>query len=336
MNFSLTEEQQLLADSLARFVERDYSFERRSSIIHGAGTSDAAWATLAELGVLALPLPAEHGGFGGGAGDLMPVMNALGRGLIVEPYLATVVLGASAVALGGSPAQCEMWLPKVAEGGAKLAVARLDGEGEGGRLRGRASVVLHGGQADALIVVAGDAAYLVRRDAAGLGVRDYRTIDGLRAADIVFDGVSADDPLPGGAAAVEQACERARAALCAEAIGVMEQLNTLTLEYLRTRQQFGQPIGRFQALQHRAVDMFVDTEQSRSMAYAAAMAVDGSHHDARRRDVDAASEYIGRAGRRIAKSAIQLHGGMGVTDELPASHYAKRLTMIGTWLETLR
>ena len=336
MNFSLTEEQQLLADSLARFVERDYTFEQRKAVLHGAGTSPEAWATLAELGVLALPLPADHGGFGGGAADLMPVMNALGRGLVVEPYLATVVLGAGALALGGSPAQCEAWLPLVAEGRAKLAVAKLHGERAGGRRRGRATVVLHGGQADALIVAAGDGAFLVRREAAGLGLRDYRTIDGLRAADLAFDDVAADDGLPGGRAAVAHACDRGRAALCAEAVGTMEQLNALTLDYLKTRQQFGQPIGRFQVLQHRAVDMFVDTEQSKSMAYAAAMAADGADAAARRRGVDAAAEYIGRAGRRIAKAAIQLHGGMGVTDEMPASHHAKRLTMIGTWLEGLR
>ncbi len=224
----------------------------------------------------------------------------------------------------------------MAEGRAKLAVAHLDGESAGGRLRGNATVVLHGGQADALIVAAGEGACIVRRDAAGVGVRDYRTIDGLRAADIAFDNVAADDALPGGRAAVMHACDRGRAALCAEAVGTMEQLNTLTLDYLKTRQQFGQPIGRFQALQHRAVDMFVDTEQSKSMAYAAAMAADTTDADARRRGVDAADEYIGRAARRIAKSAIQLHGGMGVTDEMPASHYAKRLTLIGTWLEGLR
>jgi alkylation response protein AidB-like acyl-CoA dehydrogenase len=336
MNFSLTEEQQLLADSLARFIERDYGFERRKAIVHGEGTSAEAWATLAELGVLAMPVPAEHDGFGSSIGDLMPVMNALGRGLVVEPYLATAVLGASAIALGGSDAQRARWLPAVAAGAAKLAVARIEGAAAGGRLSGRASVVLHGGQADALIVAAGDHAFVVARDAAGVTLRDYRTIDGLRAADIAFDGAAADAPLPGGRAAVAAAFDRGRAALCAEAVGVMEQLNALTLDYIRTRQQFGQPIGRFQVLQHRAVDMFVDTEQSKSMAYAAAMAVEEGDAAARRAGVDAAAEYVARAGRRVAKSAIQLHGGMGVTDEMPASHYAKRVTMIGTWLETLR
>jgi alkylation response protein AidB-like acyl-CoA dehydrogenase len=335
MNFSLTEEQQLLADSLARFIERDYTFERRKAIVHGAGTSAEAWTTLAELGVLALPIPADYDGFGGSIGELMPVMNALGRGLIVEPYLATALLGAGAIALGGSAAQRAQWLPAVAAGGAKLAVARIDGDAAAGRLHGRAGVVLHGAQADALIVAAGDSAFIVPRDAAGVTLRDYRTIDGLRAADLGFDGAAAGAPLPGGRAAVEHALDRGRAALCAEAVGVMEQLNTLTLDYMRTRQQFGQPIGRFQVLQHRAVDMFVDAEQSKSMAYAAAMAVEETEAGARRAGVDAAAEYVARAGRRVAKSAIQLHGGMGVTDEMPASHYAKRLTMIGTWLETL-
>jgi alkylation response protein AidB-like acyl-CoA dehydrogenase len=335
VNFSLTEDQQLLADSLARFVERDYGFEQRRAIIHGAGTSAQAWRTLAELGVLALPLPVDHGGFGGSAADLLPVMNALGRGLVVEPYLATVVLGATAIAAGGSDAQRARWLPAVADGSAKLAFAHLTGDADGGRLRGRAAVVLHAAEADALVVAAGEQAFLVPRDAPGLAVRAYRTIDGLRGADLAFDGVAADDALPGGAAGVALACDRARAALCAEAVGVMEQLNALTLEYLRTRQQFGQPIGRFQVLQHRAVDMFIDAEQSKSMAYAAALAADAGDAAARRAGVAAASEYIARAGRRLAKAAIQLHGGMGVTDEMPASHYAKRATMIGTWLETL-
>jgi alkylation response protein AidB-like acyl-CoA dehydrogenase len=335
MNFSLSEEQQLLADSLARFIERDYTLERRKAIIHGEGTSAEAWATLAELGLLALPLPAEHGGFGGGAGDLLPVMQALGRGLVVEPYLATAVLGAGAIADGGTDAQREQWLPAVAEGRAKLAVARLDGASPGAGLHGRASVVLHAREADELVVASGDAAWLVRGDAAGLERRGYRTIDGLRAADLVFSGV-AGEPLPGGRAAVERALDRGRAALCAEAVGAMEQLNALTLDYLRTRQQFGQPIGRFQVLQHRAVDMFIDAEQSKSMAYVAATAAEEGDARKRRAGVDAASEYVARAGRRVAKAAIQLHGGMGVTDEMPASHYAKRLTMIGTWLDALR
>jgi alkylation response protein AidB-like acyl-CoA dehydrogenase len=335
MNFSLNEEQQLLADSLARFVERDYTFERRKAIIHGAGTSAEAWATLAELGLLALPIPAEHGGFGGGAGDLLPVMQALGRGLVVEPYLATVVLGAGAIAAGGTDAQRKRWLPAVAEGRAKLAVTRLEGASRGTGLDGRAGVVLHAGEADALVVASGDAAWLVRGDAAGLERRGYRTIDGLRAADLVFAGV-AGEPLPGGRVAVERAQDRGRAALCAEAVGAMEQLNALTLDYLRTRQQFGQPIGRFQVLQHRAVDMFIDAEQSKSMAYVAANAAEDEDAARRRAGVDAASEYVARAARRVAKAAIQLHGGMGVTDEMPASHYAKRLTMVGTWLDTLR
>lgn len=337
MNFSLNEEQQLLGDSLARFLERDYTFEQRREILRGAGTSPAAWATLAELGLLALPLPPAHGGFGGGAPDLLHVMMALGRGLVVEPYLATAVIGARAVAVGGTDTQCEQILPAVAEGRMKLALATGAIAASGGRLDGRADVVLHGGQADAIVVAAGDRAFLVPAPAAGLTVRDYRTIDGLRAADVVFAGlaVAADAELPGGRAAVCEALDRGRAALCAEAVGAMERLNALTLDYLKTRQQFGQPIGRFQVLQHRAVDMFIDAEQSKSMAYAAAMRAEDAPAE-RRAGVDAAAEYIAAAGRRLAKSAIQLHGGMGVTDEMPASHYAKRLTMIGVWLETLR
>lgn len=338
MNFSPNEEQQLLADSLARFVERDYAFDRRRGIVRGAGTSAGAWATLAELGLLALPLPAEQGGFGGGAADLLHVMAALGRGLVVEPYLATAVLGAGAIAAGGTDAQRAAVLPAVAEGRMKLALARGAIAFADGRLDGRANVVLHAGQADAIVVAAGERAFLVPARAEGLGLRDYRTIDGLRAADLACDRVrvAADDELPGGGAAVREALDRGRAALCAEAVGTMEQLNALTLDYLRTRQQFGQPIGRFQALQHRAADMFIDAEQAKSMAWLAAMRADERDAAARREGIDAACDYIAAAARRIAKAAIQLHGGMGVTDEMPASHYAKRLTMIGTWLEGWR
>jgi alkylation response protein AidB-like acyl-CoA dehydrogenase len=186
------------------------------------------------------------------------------------------------------------------------------------------------------VVAAGHAAWLVEQGAAGMTLRAYRTIDGLRAADVVLDGAVPGEPLPGGRAAIERALDRARAALCAEAVGAMERLNALTLDYIKARQQFGQAIARFQVLQHRAVDMFIDAEQSKSMAYAAATAAEEGDAAARRSGVDAAAEYIARAGRRVAKSAIQLHGGMGVTDEMPASHYAKRLTMIGPWLEGMR
>lgn len=350
MNFSLTEEQQLLSDSLARFFERDYTFEKRRKIQNSPdGFGREAWAQLAEMGIVALPLPADHGGFGGGAADLLPVMKALGAGLLVEPYLATAILGAGLVARAGTPEQQAAILPGVAEGKTLLAVALRDADGaavkatrdgKGWKLDGKKRVVLHGGQADTLIVIApngaGKAAFLVDRGTPGVTVRDYRTIDGLRAADVTLAGVQvAADRQLGGDADVSKALrttlDTAAAALCAEAVGVMEQLNALTLDYIKTRQQFGQPIGRFQVLQHRAVDMFISAEQSKSMAYLAGMRAEAGDSAV----VAGAARYVGREGRKVAKEAIQLHGGMGVTNELPAAHYAKRATMFGFWLEQL-
>jgi alkylation response protein AidB-like acyl-CoA dehydrogenase len=345
MNFSLTEEQQLLSDSLTRFIARAYGFEQRRAIQRSpAGYSDAVWIQLAEMGVLALPLPVEHGGFGGSAADLMPVMNVIGQALMVEPYLATVVLGAGLVAAAGSAAQKAQILPAVAEGKLRLAFAhsesspvRAQHSPSGWKLDGRKVLVLHGAQADKLVVSAGDNLFLLERATQGVAVRDYRTIDGLRAADISLTDVElgADallGPEGGSAPMIAAVLDRAVAALCAEAIGVMEQLNAQTLAYLKSREQFGQSIGRFQALQHRAVDMFIGAEQSKSMAYLAALRADSPDATERRRDLGFVRAYIARVGRRLAQEAIQLHGGMGVTDELPISHYAKRLSMIGVWL----
>jgi alkylation response protein AidB-like acyl-CoA dehydrogenase len=366
MDFSFTEEQTLLQDTLKRFVQKEYTFERRRAIQAAPeGWSREVWGQLAEMGVLGLPFPEELGGFGGGPAETLIVMQAIGGGLLVEPYLATVVLGGGLVAAHGNQAQKQM-LAQVAEGKLLLAFAhgeprsrytlahvatraQRDGkaDGKGWKLSGRKSVVLHGAQADRLIVSArssgadGDEAgislFLVERGAAGLSVRDSRTIDGLRAAEIELKDVrvGADALLgaEGGAyAAIERVSDAGAAALCAEAVGVMETLNAQTIEYLKARQQFGQPIGRFQVLQHRAVDMFIHCEQSRSIATLAAMkAADGDARE-RRRAVSAAKAHIGRSGRAVSQSAIQLHGGMGVTNELPAAHYAKRLTMIDFWL----
>jgi alkylation response protein AidB-like acyl-CoA dehydrogenase len=350
MNFSLTEEQQLLADSLTRFFERDYTFEKRRAIQKSTeGWGRAAWNQLAEMGIVALPLPPDHGGFGGGASDLLSVMKALGTGLLIEPYLATAILGAGLVARAGTAAQQAAILPGVAEGKTLLALALRDADGApvkaardaaGWKLEGKKRVVLHGGQADIIIVTApvgaGTAAFLVERVAPGVTVRDYRTIDGLRAADVTLSGVQigADGQLGGDvdvSKPLRATLDNAAAALCAEAVGVMEQLNALTLDYIKTRQQFGQPIGRFQVLQHRAVDMFISAEQSKSMAYLAAMRAEAGDSAT----VAGAARYVGREARKVAKEAIQLHGGMGVTNELPAAHYAKRATMVGFWLDQL-
>ena len=366
MDFSFTEEQTLLQDSLKRFVQKEYTFEKRKAILGSAdGYSREVWSQLAEMGVLGLPFSEDVGGFGGGAAETLIVMQAIGGGLLVEPYLATVVLGGGLVQALGEWPQRQM-LAEVAEG--KLLLAFAHGEprsryalaqvetraqkvgkadGAGWKLSGRKAVVLNGAQADRLIVSArsggaageqaGISLFIVERGAAGLAVRDVPTIDGLRAAEVelkdVHVGADALLGAEGGAfAAIEQASDAGAAALCGEAVGVMEALAAQTLDYLKTRQQFGQPIGRFQVLQHRAADMFIHCELSKSMALLAAMKAGEADARERRRAVSAAKAHIGRSGRFVSQSAIQLHGGMGVTEELPASHYAKRLTMIDFWL----
>ena len=350
MDFAFKEEQQQFADALRRWVDKDYSFEARKRIIHSeSGVSDEAWATLVELGMLALPVPEEQGGFNGSAVDMMVVMQELGRGLVVEPYFATV-LGVQFLKLAGGQ---EGLLERVAAGELKLACAlgeqqsrhalndvlATDNAGTG-RLSGRKTVVLHGGQAEAYIVSArsngaqrdtgGISLYVVPREAVGVQVTDYRTIDGQRAATIEFNNVQGT--LLGeqgkGWPILEAASDYGAALLCAEAIGAMDAIFAATLEYLKTRQQFGAPIGKFQALQHRMADMFIHREQARSMAMLAAVKVGSGDGEERRRVVSAAKVRVGQAARFVGQQAVQLHGGMGVTDELPAAHYFKRLAMI--------
>jgi len=350
MDFAFKEEQQQFADALRRWVDKDYSFEARKRIIHSeSGVSDEAWATLVELGMLALPVPEEQGGFNGSAVDMMVVMQELGRGLVVEPYFATV-LGVQFLKLAGGQ---EGLLERVAAGELKLACAlgeqqsrhalndvlATDNAGTG-RLSGRKTVVLHGGQAGAFIVSArssggqrdtgGISLYVVPREAVGVQVTDYRTIDGQRAATIEFNNVQGT--LLGeqgkGWPILEAASDYGAALLCAEAIGAMDAIFAATLEYLKTRQQFGAPIGKFQALQHRMADMFIHREQARSMAMLAAVKVGSGDGEERRRVVSAAKVRVGQAARFVGQQAVQLHGGMGVTDELPAAHYFKRLAMI--------
>jgi alkylation response protein AidB-like acyl-CoA dehydrogenase len=363
MDFTLSEEQQLFRDAVAKFVQNEYAFEARKKIVASAqGWSAAVWAKLAEMGVLGVPFAEADGGLGGSGVDLMVVMQELGRGIVVEPYLATVVLGGGAIAAAGSPAQRQAVLPGVVAGERQLALAygepgsrhdlhdvqtKARRDGTGYTLSGRKTAVLNGATADTLVVSArtagaqrdakGVTLFLVGRGAKGVSLTDYRTIDGLRAADLVLDGVHVDaDALLGavddGLVPLGRAVDLGAAALCAEAVGVIEQLNALTLDYLRTRQQFGQPIGRFQALQHRAVEMLVHAEQVKSIACLAASAAQSTDSRARARAVSAAKSLVGRSGRAVAKEATQLHGGMGVTLDLPAAHYAKRLTMIDFWL----
>jgi len=365
MDFTLSDEQQQLRDTLVRFVQKDYTFDKRKAILKSPdGYSRAAWKQLADMGLTALGLPEEHGGLPGNAVDTMVVMEVFGRGLVVEPYLATVVLGAGLVAELGSAAQQAAHLPQVAAGELLLALAhdepgtryelnhvaataktpdrstRGQAQGDGYALNGTKTVVLHGAQAGKLLVSArtsggerddkGISLFLVDRNAPGVTVRDYPTHDGQRAADITLKNARGELLGKEGQAlpAIEHARARAIAALCAEAVGCMAALVEITLSYIKTRKQFGVPIGSFQVLQHRMADMLMSVEQARSMMYLAANRADSKDVADRRRAIAAAKALVGQAGRFVGQQAVQLHGGIGVTDEVNVSHYFKRLTLI--------
>lgn len=355
MDFNLTQEQSQFADALRRWVEKDYHFEQRKKIIASeAGVSQSAWAALAELGALALPIPEAQGGFSGSAIDMLVIMQELGRGLVIEPYFATV-LAVEFLKLAG---QHEHLLEPVATGELQMAVALNEKQARhdlfdiatsasqnaaGFVINGIKTVVLHGAQAGQLIVSArsrgaqrdtdGISLFAVDAKATGISRREYRTIDGYRAADISFNQVQVTaKALLGSAGAgwplLDAGLDYGTTLLCAEAIGVMEAIFAATLDYLKTRQQFGVPIGKFQVLQHRMAEMFMELEQARSMATLAAVKLGSDDVVERRRTVSAAKARIGQAARYIGQQAVQLHGGIGVTDELPAAHMFKRLSMI--------
>ncbi|HET9652243.1 MAG TPA: acyl-CoA dehydrogenase family protein [Usitatibacter sp.] len=350
MKFDYSEEQRLVADSVRRFVQQDYGFEARRKIVAShEGWSRETWAKLAEIGLLGLPFPTEHGGFGGRAIDLFSVMEAFGEALLVEPYLATVGLAGRLIARVGSEAQKQEMLPAIAEGRLVMAFAHTeDGArydlshvrtavtpakaGARSSLTGRKRFVLHAPCADKLVVSArdGNAIRLFIVNRADVTLHPYLTLDGMRAADVELDGAKAE-PLGEGDAlpAIEEAVDYATALLCAEAVGAMKSANDATLEYLKIRKQFGVPIGSFQALQHRMVDMVIDCEQARSMASLACARVDGAIDAVERaRIVSAAKIKIADAARHVSQESVQLHGGMGMSDELKVSHTFRRLTMI--------
>ncbi len=339
MNFDYNEEQQLLADSVRRYLAKAYDFESRRKIVSGEGWSPQAWAQFAEMGLTGLVAPAEHGGFGGGAVDLMGVMEAFGEALVVEPYVATV-LATRLIARGGTDAQKQAILPAVVEGRMKLALAhaekgaryRLDYvqcSFSGGKLQGEKAAVVGAPVADKIVVSAraadGIGLYLVDK----VKATPYRTLDERLAADLVLDGTPAEKLPGGGMALVEEAFDLGAALACAEAVGAMKFACDTTLEYLKTRKQFGVPIGTFQALQHRIVDLFIEAEQARSMACLACSKVDQAQ-DARERAraVSSAKIRIADAARRISQESVQLHGGMGMSEELKVSHTFRRLTVL--------
>ncbi|ARP79613.1 pimeloyl-CoA dehydrogenase small subunit [Bordetella genomosp. 8] len=360
MDFNITQDQRQFADALRRWIEKDYGMETRRAIIHAeTGVSAQAWAALAELGIPALPLPESVGGLDGSLMDMFIVMEELGRGLIVEPVLATA-MGAQFLRLSGDHAER---LEGIAAGQSTMACALGERESrydlfdvaasarpdEGGYvLDGVKTVVQHGAQADFLIVSArtsgarrdkaGISVFLVPADAAGLAVRDYRTIDGLRAADVRLSNVrvrrdSLLCPEGQGLALLEAVADYGIVLLCGEALGAMGALNDATLDYLKTREQFGVPIGSFQVLQHRMVDMAIHLAQARAVATLAAARLSGATDpEERSRMSSAAKARVGQAMKFIAQQAVQLHGGMGLSDELPVSHHVKRLTIIESTL----
>ena len=335
MDFNLNEERQQLSDMVQRFVRKDYGFEARRKIVASErGHSPEVWREFANLGLLGIGIPEEAGGTGGTAIDTAIVMEALGTGLVVEPYLTTVVLGAALVREAGSAEQKAAVLPAVAGGETLLAFVDAGATATGNALSGKREVVLHGGSADRLIVSAHTGKdvtlFLVDPKARGVQRREYATRDGQRAADITLDKAPGEPLGTQGDAqrAIDRAMDAALAAICAEAVGCMDALNAQTLEYLKTRKQFGAPIGSFQVLKHRMADMFIHAAQARSMALLAAMRVAEAEDAERRRAVAAAKALTGRSARYVGQQAVQLHGGMGVTDELAVSHYFRRLTAI--------
>ncbi len=359
MDFDLSDEQRLLKESVDGLLNNSYDFDQRKK--YGAekgGWSKSVWNKLAEQGLLGLPFSEEDGGFGAGAIETMIVMEALGKALLLEPYLATVVLGGGFLRRGGSATQKEAHLAGIIDGSKTFAFAQLEKnsrydlsdvstsakkKGDGWVIDGEKFVVLNGEAADTLVVTArtkggqrdrdGIGVFLVSGDAKGVSKKGYPTQDGLHAADITFTGVEvgADSALgdpENGLPLIERVVDDARIALCAEAVGAMDELLKSTVEYLKTRTQFGVPIGSFQVLQHRAADMFVAVEQARSMAMFATMASDFDDPKERANAVAAAKVQIGKSLKFVGQNAIQLHGGIGMTMEAKIGHYFKRLTMI--------
>ncbi|WP_105102702.1 acyl-CoA dehydrogenase family protein [Microbulbifer pacificus] len=355
MNFSLNEEQLMLQDSVRKFVLAEYGFENRQKRQRSVpGYALENWNTMAELGWLSLLLQENYGGFNGGARDLAVVMEEMGRGLIVEPFLASAVLCSSLLQRLASEAQKDRWLPQLASGETLMALACWEGSNAfdlrrvstraekcdaGYVLNGTKAVVLNGAEADWLLVSAnterGLSVFLLDARQSGVQVHGYPTVDGGRAAEITFRDVRLPSTALVGAEGMalpglEYAVDLATLAVCAEALGIMQTLLEKTVEYSKTRQQFGQPIGRFQALQHRMVDMFMECQQARSILLMATTSWDDTvrSEEERRRAVSAAKARIGKAGRLIGQEAVQIHGGIGVTDELDVGHYFKRLTVI--------
>ncbi|HET6240124.1 MAG TPA: acyl-CoA dehydrogenase family protein [Acetobacteraceae bacterium] len=359
MDFDLSDDQRLLTDSVTRLMADQYSFAARKDYLkQDDGWSPALWSQFAELGLLGLPFAEEYGGFGGGPVDTMLVMEQFGRALVVEPYIATVVLAGTAIRVAGSADQRQALLPRIAEGNLKLAFAhgerqaRYDltdvlttatHDGKGWVLDGAKSVVTHGDCADKLVVsartagerdaAAGITLFLVDANAPGVARRGYAVRDEQRAADIALSNVRVSDAdvlgeVGDGLSVIERVVETGIAATAAESVGAMAAMNDLTLEYSRTREQFGKPIGSYQVVQHRLADMFMAMEQGRSMAMLATMSVNETDPIERARNIAMAKVGVGQAGRYVSQSAVQMHGGIGMTEEYAVGHYFRRCMVI--------
>jgi pimeloyl-CoA dehydrogenase small subunit len=359
MDFDLSQDQRLLKEGVERVLSERYDFgQRKKYLAEPRGWSSEQWSRYAEMGLLALPFAESDGGLGGSVVDTMIVLEAFGRALVLEPYFATVVLGGGCLRFGGSPDQRARLIPRICDGSLLLAFAQAEKQsrydladvatvarrsGNEWLLNGRKRHVLHGDCADKLLVTAridgdrrersGLGLFIVDGHAAGVSRRGYVTQDRLRAAEIAFEDVSvgADSVIgePGAALPIiERVADSALAALCAEAVGAMGRAHEITLDYLKIRKQFGTTIGSFQALQHRAVDMLIKVEEARSMAMYAAMMSNEPDALERARAISAAKVQIGHSGKFVGEQAIQLHGGIGMTDDNQVGHYFRRLTMI--------
>jgi pimeloyl-CoA dehydrogenase small subunit len=359
MDFQPSDDQRLLLESVSRMLADNYSFaQRKMYLAEPEGYSTAMWSQFAELGLLGLPFAEEYGGFGGGPQEVMLVMQAFGRVLVLEPYFPTVVLAGTAVKAAGSAEQKQAILPAIAEGRLKMTFAhgerqaRYDltdvvttakKDGSGWVLDGSKTVVSHGEAADRIVVSArtsgerydedGITLFLVDASAQGVARRGYASRDETRAADISLSNVHVTDAdvlgeVGKGLAVIQAVIDAGIAATAAETVGAMEAMNEMTLEYSKTRVQFGQPIGTYQVVQHRMADMFMTQEQGRSMAMLATMSLENPDPKQRAHDMAMAKVGIGQAGRYVSQSAVQMHGGIGMTEEYAVGHYFRRCMVI--------
>jgi alkylation response protein AidB-like acyl-CoA dehydrogenase len=350
MDFSYSDEQQMLLDTTRRFLASEYGFEHRSAILESAdGWSRATWQQLADLGLLAVDAPESDGGIDAGPVGVMLIARAMGEGLLVEPFIPSAVVATRLLVALADASQRERWLAPLLAGEQVAVLAHEEGEaafdagsvrtqahphGGGWRLDGAKSGIYHAAAADLLLVSArlpdgGTGVFAVPAGSAGLVLSGWATIDGQRAADVRLSGVEVPASARLGeddaTAALQQALDRGLAALCADALGSLDAILQATIEYSRSRVQFGVPIGSFQALQHRMADMLMQVEQARSMCYLATSACEDADATARRTALSAAKVLIGQAARQVGQQAVQLHGGMGMTDELDVSHHFRRL-----------